>query len=50
MKESNEEEREDRTLPRLTLENCSGDGSKERTVEGSVEGERDFRLRRVVTV
>ena len=31
-------------------ENRSTEGSEDRTVEANVDGERDFRLRRVVTM
>ena len=53
-RESKEEEREDRIGEEASSvdrrENCSADGSEERTVEERVEGERDFMFWRVVMV
>ena len=54
-RESKEDEREDSRVKEASLvdrrENCSGDGREEkRTDEARVEGERDFRLRREVTI
>ena len=52
--ESKEDEREESRVEEASSvdrrENCSGDGREERTDEARVEGERDFRLRREVTI
>ena len=51
---SKEEEREDNRVEEASSvdirANCYVEGSEERTVEEEVEGEKDFRLQRVVTV
>lgn len=51
---SKEDKREDSRVEEASSvdisENWSVDGSEERTVEERAEGERDFRLQRVMTV
>ena len=52
--ESKEEEREDSIVSQASSvdswENCSTEGSEDRTVEANIEGKIDLRLWRLVTM